>query len=317
MFKRGLAGFGRTSGLFRALIIVVLILTMVSVLVVFERQAKSAREQSALIVGTQLRVSQLEAVVLERLARGPLPDDPVVNAEATALASAATASIASIDPGPATRHFAEYLQIASRVRALTRTAHLETANAIAAVQLVPAFDVVLHDLDAARASVDERAANAELMRELGSILTLIIGGFFLMLMFKRAERVRRHLVTSKVLETALEESQRRFASLLSESSDLVTVLDRNGRVTFQSSSIERMLGWTVEDIVGHDIREFLDEGQADRIPVVLRQAELRPDSQRSVEFQMRRSDGEMLGVEAVVIGRFDDPDITGCLLNIR
>ena len=46
---------------------------------------------------------------------------------------------------------------------------------------------------------------------------------------------------------------------MSESSDLVTVLDRDGRVTFQSSSIEQMLGWTVDDVVGHNIREFLDE----------------------------------------------------------
>ncbi len=104
---------------------------------------------------------------------------------------------------------------------------------------------------------------------------------------------------------------------MSESSDLVTVLDRDGRVTFQSSSIEEMLGWTVPEVMGHEMREFLDEAHADNVLAVVKQAGLLPDSRRSVDFRMRRSNGDMLSVEAVVSGRFDDPAIAGCLLNIR
>jgi diguanylate cyclase (GGDEF)-like protein len=73
----------------------------------------------------------------------------------------------------------------------------------------------------------------------------------------------------------------------------------------------------VEEVLGHDIREFLDDGQANNVFAFLEQAELIPDARRSIDLQMRRSDGGMLSVEAVVIGRFDDPDIDGCLLNIR
>jgi diguanylate cyclase (GGDEF)-like protein/PAS domain S-box-containing protein len=295
----------------------VVILVMVRSLFVFEWRAASARERSALILETELRVHTLHAILLEQLARGPLPNDTIVDAEISRQGAAATASIDSFDLVPAASHFAEYVQIASHVWRLIRTEHMRKATNIGVVQLIPTFDVVQHDLIAARASVDELATNAERLRRFGSILTLIVGGLFLMLLLRRAERARHRLIVSKTQKTNLQESERRFASLMSESSDLVTVLDRDGRVTFQSSSIEEMLGWTAKDVVGHDICEFLAEGDAHNVHAVLTQAELLPDSRRSVDFPMRRSDGDLMSVEAVVSGRFDDPDIAGCLLNIR
>jgi diguanylate cyclase (GGDEF)-like protein/PAS domain S-box-containing protein len=303
--------------LFRALVIPVVLLVMLWSFVVLEGRAESARERSALILGTELSVDNLHAILLEQLARGPLPNGAIVDAEITRQGAAATAAIDSSDPGPATRHFAEYLQIASQVWRLIQTSHLEKATNIGVIQLIPTFDVVQHDLIAARASVEGRAANAERLREVGSFLTLILGGLFLMLLLRRAERTRRRLIASKTQEANLQESERRFSSLMAESSDLVTVLDREGRVRFQSSSIEEMLGWTAKEVIGHDIREFLAEADVLNVHAVLEQAELLPDSRRSVDFQMRRSDGDLVSVEAVVSGRFNDPDIAGCLLNIR
>ena len=165
--------------------------------------------------------------------------------------------------------------------------------------------------------LDQRSDDARLWRIKGSVLTLIIGGICLALVVRGAERARRLLAAGQEHASALRESARRFDSLISESSDLITVLDRDGRVTFQSGSVEQLLGWKVDEVVGHDIREFLDEGQADTVRSLLDEAQLRPDSRRSVAWQMRRKDGAMLPVEAVATGRFDDPDIAGCLLNIR
>ena len=115
----------------------------------------------------------------------------------------------------------------------------------------------------------------------------------------------------------MRQTEQRFESLMSESSDLVTVLDRGGRVTFQSDSITQMLGWSVEDLIGHDFVEFLAEDEIETVRTVLKQAEIRPELRRTIDLQMRRSDGRMVRVEAVVVGRFQDPDILGCLLNIR
>jgi diguanylate cyclase (GGDEF)-like protein/PAS domain S-box-containing protein len=310
-------GPGRTGRLFGALILPLVILTMVGSLLLFGGRANSARTRSSDVVEAQLLIYRLHTTLLQQLARGGLPHVVIFNAEVTSQTADATASIGSLEPGPATEDYAEYLVIATRVWELKRTAHNEEAIEIGAIQLGPAFDVVQRDLSAAKVSLDESALTAESWEDAGSILTLIVGCLLLLLMFRRAERARRHLVAGDMHATALRDSARRFESLMSESSDLVTVLDRDGRVTFQSGAIEQVLGWKVEEVVGHDIREFMDQGHAENVSAMLEQAELRPDSRRSVDFKIRRSNGDMLSVEAVVSGRFDDPDIAGCLLNIR
>ena len=45
-------------------------------------------------------------------------------------------------------------------------------------------------------------------------------------------------------------SEARFGSLVRHSSDLITVLDATGTVVYQSPSIERVLGYTPEEVVG-------------------------------------------------------------------
>ena len=308
--------FGRTGRVFGALVVPVVILTMVGMLLLLEARAASTRSRYADIVAAEIHVNHLHTTILEQVARGRLPNE-VSDAEVVTRSSQATASIDSLGVRSTRDDFAVYLDAANRVLELRRAGLSAAAADVGAFRLVPAFDVLQGDLDAERALLEQRSDSARLWRIKGSILTLIIGGLCLVLVVRGAERARRLLVAGQEHASALRESARRFDSLISESSDLITVLDRDGRVTFQSGSVEQLLGWKVDEVVGHDIREFLDEGQADTVLSLLDEAQLRPDSRRSVAWQMRRKDGEMLPVEAVATGRFDDPDIAGCLLNIR
>ena len=298
------------------LVVPVVILAMVGMPLLLEARAGSARSRYADIVLAEIRVSHLHTTILEQIARGRLPNE-VSDAEVVTRSSQATAPIDSLEAQSTRDDFAVYLDAVNRGMALRRAGLPSMAADVSAYQLVPAFDVLQRDLDTERALLEQRADAARLWRIKGSVLTLLIGGLCLALVVRGAERARRLLAAGQEHASALRESARRFDSLISESSDLITVLDRDGRVTFQSGSIEQLLGWNVDDVVGHDIREFLVDGQTDTVRSVLEEAELHPDSRRSVAWQMRRKDGGVMRVEAVATGRFDDPDIAGCLLNIR
>ena len=50
------------------------------------------------------------------------------------------------------------------------------------------------------------------------------------------------------------QSEARFRSLVAHSSDLITVLDAHGTVTYQSPSVERVLGYRVDEIEGTRLR---------------------------------------------------------------
>lgn len=106
--------------------------------------------------------------------------------------------IDSLDPGPVKRHYAAYVDIAAQVRELRKTGDLVMATNVAALQLVPAFGIVQQDLNAAKASLEARATSAEVWRDDGSVLILILGGLFLMLMFRHADRMRRRLAAREL-----------------------------------------------------------------------------------------------------------------------
>ena len=55
------------------------------------------------------------------------------------------------------------------------------------------------------------------------------------------------------------QSEARFRSLVAHSSDLITVLDADGIVTYQSPSIERVLGYRVDEVEGKRFDRLLSE----------------------------------------------------------
>ena len=61
------------------------------------------------------------------------------------------------------------------------------------------------------------------------------------------------------------QSEARFRSLVAHSSDLITVLDTDGVVTYQSPSIERVLGYSVDDVEGSRFDRILSETDRPRL----------------------------------------------------
>ena len=60
------------------------------------------------------------------------------------------------------------------------------------------------------------------------------------------------------------QSEARFRSLVAHSSDLITVLDADGVVTYQSPSIERVLGYAVDEVEGNALRPAAERGPTGR-----------------------------------------------------
>lgn len=62
-------------------------------------------------------------------------------------------------------------------------------------------------------------------------------------------------------ERALRESERHFRSLIENASDMITVLDDEGMILYESPSVERVLGWRVEELIGRSVFELVPEEQ--------------------------------------------------------
>jgi len=115
------------------------------------------------------------------------------------------------------------------------------------------------------------------------------------------------------------QSEARFASLVQNSSDMVTVILADSTIRYQSPSVERVMGYEAEELVGARLIEYLIH--PDDVPrIVALLAEIRGQPDRApelVEFRWRHRDGRWLHVESLWSDLSLDPNVGGIVLNTR
>lgn len=92
-------------------------------------------------------------------------------------------------------------------------------------------------------------------------------------------------------EAKLQRDRTYFRSIIENGSDIITVIDRQGRVLFQSSSVERVLGYNQSDLTDRHPFEFF---HSEDVPLVLEKigrALESPGSVQEAHFRIRHKDG--------------------------
>jgi diguanylate cyclase (GGDEF)-like protein/PAS domain S-box-containing protein len=110
-------------------------------------------------------------------------------------------------------------------------------------------------------------------------------------------------------------SEARFRALLEHSSDLVCVLDRSGLITYQSPSIEQVLGYPVEDVLNTHFDLLVRPSDRARLMQVVEGADAAGGGSGQVECSLRSSTGEWLQFEIQHTNLLDNEDVQGIVLN--
>jgi two-component system, cell cycle sensor histidine kinase and response regulator CckA len=129
------------------------------------------------------------------------------------------------------------------------------------------------------------------------------------------ERERAHAEKIQA-ESALAASERRFRSLVQNSSDLVTILAPDGTISYASDSAERIVGYSPAELVGTSLLEYLDESHLELVRGLLR-TNGKSSETGPIEFSLRRADGSVVWLEAVGTNLLNDATIRGIVLNAR
>jgi two-component system cell cycle sensor histidine kinase/response regulator CckA len=130
------------------------------------------------------------------------------------------------------------------------------------------------------------------------------------------ERSRAHAQKVQA-EAALAASERRFRSLVQNSSDLVTILAPDGTILYASDSAERIVGYAPGDLVGRSLLSYLDGSGVHTVRGLLQNGNGRTNGARPIEFCLRRADGSPVWLEAVGTNLVTDATIRGIVLNAR
>jgi len=118
-----------------------------------------------------------------------------------------------------------------------------------------------------------------------------------------------------VNETRLE---RRFQSIVQNSSDLITLLGPDLRIVYQSPAVAAVLGGPPGALIGHMLKEII---HPEDMPIA--RASLTkvftggPGTTTTLECRAQRSDGEWIIVDSVMTNLLDEPDVGAIVLNSR
>jgi diguanylate cyclase (GGDEF)-like protein/PAS domain S-box-containing protein len=113
------------------------------------------------------------------------------------------------------------------------------------------------------------------------------------------------------------QSEARFRSLVAHSSDLITVLAADGSVTYQSPSIERLLGYGVDEIEGTRFDRLLGDADRPRLARMLTGVPDAASETHAIECSLRHRDGTWLQFELQQTNLLHDEHVRGIVLNSR
>jgi diguanylate cyclase (GGDEF)-like protein/PAS domain S-box-containing protein len=131
-----------------------------------------------------------------------------------------------------------------------------------------------------------------------------------------AAKVSLALESAALTEDLLRrQSEARFQSLVQNSSDLITVMAADSTIMYQSPSVERVLGYAPEDLVGLELKELLHPHETERVLNLL--ADAGAFGQQAIDCRLRHRDGSWLHFEILRTNLLGDPNVGGIVLNAR
>ena len=131
----------------------------------------------------------------------------------------------------------------------------------------------------------------------------------------RELREAQERATRRRAEEALRQNERRFRSLIEHSSDVTMVIDVDGKVLYESPSIERLFGRPPGELIGTPLREHIHADDGESVAAAIERAT--EEASPSVEFRFREAGGSWRILEATINHLVANPDVGGVVLNCR
>ena len=124
-----------------------------------------------------------------------------------------------------------------------------------------------------------------------------------------AERLRRS-------DEALRRSGERFQSLVQHAADVVFLVDAAGAIRYDSPAIERVLGYSTVERIGHFGGEYVHRDDLPRLAVAFAELLRTPGATTSMEARIRHADGRWRWCEAVVCNLLHEPSVASVVVNL-
>ncbi len=144
---------------------------------------------------------------------------------------------------------------------------------------------------------------------LGGAITLAVTRRQRSRLLQTEERLRQ--------QQALAQERSRTSAFIQNSSDLITLMNREGRITYASPSISRITGYSPEDVTQRDAFQFVHP--EDQVLARMKLLSVLDRSNPGIPFsyRFRHSKGHWIDLESLANNLLDDPAVNGILTITR
>ena len=138
------------------------------------------------------------------------------------------------------------------------------------------------------------------------------GAQFAELVHKVRVAVERHTTGQ-----ALNVSETRFRTLIENASDIIRILDQEGRIVFDTAASEHLLGYPPGFTIGKSPMEFIHPDDTGVVKRELSEVYTNTNTGVPTEFRLRRADGSYTWVESIGKNLTGVPGIDGIVITTR
>jgi PAS domain S-box-containing protein len=130
-------------------------------------------------------------------------------------------------------------------------------------------------------------------------------------------RAIRHAIERQRIEVESKRSEQRFRALVRYASDIVSVLDADGTITYESPAVERILGFRPEERVGTNILDNIHPDDVGWVRHKLGMSLRGPEERTSTWYRVCDRRGEWRYFEAIATNLLNDTTVGGIVFNAR
>ncbi|MDQ3779861.1 MAG: EAL domain-containing protein [Chloroflexota bacterium] len=112
-------------------------------------------------------------------------------------------------------------------------------------------------------------------------------------------------------------SEARLGALVRNAPDLITILDADGAIRYESPATERVLGYGPDELIGQNALALIHPDDLPRVDVLFAECLATPGVNVLADFRFRHKDGSWRWLEAVGTNLLDNPSVGGIVVNSR
>lgn len=127
----------------------------------------------------------------------------------------------------------------------------------------------------------------------------------------------RDITERKKIETAIQESEKKFRSMIEHSAEAIALIGTNGEILYESPSAFKLTGYTAEERIGRSALETIYEEDQNKIKKLLTIVTEKKGGLVSTRFRGVRKDGTIWWAEGTAINRLHDRNIAAIIINYR